>query len=65
MDQIVVPAGTVVRINGMPFELSADTPMLGTEANYRLASSQSEASFCSPYDAHGSPVTSSTSNRED
>lgn len=57
MDQMTLPAGTTVKVNGLPFELAADTAVNGTTENYKLASSQSETSLGSPYAAQGSPVT--------
>lgn len=65
IERIKVPAGAVVKIGGMPFELADDTVVLGTPGNYRLASSQSDTSLGSPYHAAGSPETSITSSRDD
>lgn len=65
MDHITLPAGTTIKIGGLPFELAADTEVLGLVDNYRLAMSQSETSLGMPYQAAASPVTSSTSRRDD
>jgi len=62
---LVVPAGSVIKINGFPFKLMADASVEGTPENYRLASSQSDTSLGSPYQAAGSAVTSSTNTRDD
>ncbi|MBP6901034.1 MAG: hypothetical protein KBC73_13145, partial [Burkholderiaceae bacterium] len=60
MDQITVPAGTIIHINGMPFELPHSTPVLGRADNYRLAISQSLTCCDKPIHAPASLVTSST-----
>lgn len=65
MDQLTMPAGTIIQIGGMPFELASDTAVLGSDANYKLACSQSATSLGSPNAAHGSPDTSSTNSRDD
>lgn len=65
MDQITVPAGTLIHIDGMPFELAESVDVLGNADNYRLASSQSDTSLGSPNQAAASPVTSMTSSLDD
>lgn len=34
LDRITVPAGTVVKIDGMPFELAGETVVLGLRVNF-------------------------------
>lgn len=65
LEMLTVPAGTLIHVRGMPFELPADTQVLGRSANLQLALSQAAASAGSPTQAMESPVTSSTSNRLD
>lgn len=65
LERIDLPAGTVVKVGGMPFELAADTVVLGGQANLQLALSQSAASSAMPAQAIASPVTSITSSLDD
>ena len=44
VESITIPAGTLVRVQGMPFELAADTAVLGRVENLQFALSQAEAS---------------------
>jgi len=37
MNEIMLAAGTVVKLNGIPFELKEDAVVLGTQTNYELA----------------------------
>ena len=62
MDQIKVPAGTIIKISGFPFELASATVLLGSADDYKLALSQAETSCDSPAHAAESPVTSMTSS---
>lgn len=65
LDSFEVPAGTIVKIDGFPFELAAPTVLRGREANFQLALSQREASVAIPDQAIGSDVMSTTSNLDD
>ena len=51
LERIEVPAGTVVKMGGVPFELAADTVVRGIQGNYRLAKSQSDTSLGNPNQA--------------
>lgn len=62
MDQIKVPAGTVVQINGMSFQLASETVVLGRAENYQLVLSQAETSGAMPDQAFSQPVKSTTSS---
>lgn len=42
LQQLTVPAGTIIKINGAPFKLPADTSVLGLPQNLQFALSQSE-----------------------
>jgi hypothetical protein len=37
LQQLTLPAGTAIRLNGMPFVLENDTPVLGREENLQVA----------------------------
>lgn len=37
LDRIELKKGTLIKLNGMPFNLADDTVVLGLESNYRLA----------------------------
>lgn len=37
LEELTIPKGTIVKINGIPFELPEDTKVLGLESNLRLA----------------------------
>lgn len=38
MEQVTLPAGTIVKVNGMPFRLPQDTVVEGRGANLGVAS---------------------------
>ena len=65
MERIKVPAGAVVKMGGLPFELAADTVVLGRQGNLQLALSQSAVSAVMPDQAIAPPVMSITSNLDD
>lgn len=65
MDQLTVPAGTIIKIKGMPFELAGDTPVLGRAENLQFAFNQSDTSVSMPDQALSDPVTSTTKSRDD
>lgn len=37
MEEVTIKAGTVMRYNGIPFELKEDTVFLGLQSNLRFA----------------------------
>ena len=37
LENVVVPKGTLIHLNGIPFELPEDTTVLGLESNLELA----------------------------
>lgn len=43
LENIVVPKGTLIHINGIPFELSQDTNVLGLQSNLELAFSLNQS----------------------
>lgn len=65
MDQLTVPAGTIIKIKGMPFELTGDTPVLGLKENFQFAFSQSDTLVSMPDQALSEPVISTTNSRDD
>lgn len=65
LERLTVPAGTIIKVGGMPFALPADTPVLGRLESLQFALSQAAASAGSPLQAMASSETSMTSNRLD
>ena len=44
MQELILPAKTIVKFNGYPFELLEDTKVMGMEENLKLAYEQMESS---------------------
>lgn len=57
----IIPKGTVIKLNGIPLELCADTKVECSKGNYRLLYSQSAHSLLNPTQAP-SPDSLATSN---
>ena len=55
LDIFTLPEGTIVKINGFPFQLMNATTVSGNENNYKLSLSHLETSSDSPIQA-ASPV---------
>lgn len=55
-----LPAGTVVKVNGIPLTLVSDTQIECAEANYRLLASQDWQVPVNPAQAAALPVMSTT-----
>lgn len=51
LQQLTVPAGTIIKIKGMPFKLPADTAVLGLSQNLQFALSQSDTGCDKPHQA--------------
>ena len=62
IETIVIPKGTLIHLNGIPFRLKGDTKVLGLMSNYKLALSQSLISCGSPNQAADLVDMSMTSN---
>ncbi|CAD7288258.1 hypothetical protein [Campylobacter suis] len=60
--EFTIKAGTIISIKGLPFRLEQDVRVSGTNANYKLALSQSEHSLLSPCQAAKDVATSSTTS---
>ena len=65
LQQLTLPAGTVVKVRGVPFKLVNDAAVDGRESNLQLALSHSDTSFGSPYQAMAEPVTSTVKMRDE
>lgn len=61
-DEVILPAGTVCRRNGIPFVLANDTTVKCDRANYKLFFSHEEQSPANPVHAAPLPVMSMTNN---
>lgn len=60
-ERVTLPEGTLIKLRGLPFTLIEDTEVFGSEANYRLATSQDFLS-CSPIPNQDPAPKSGTTN---
>lgn len=51
LQELTVPAGTIIKIKGVPFKLPDDTAVLGLPQNLQFALSQSETCGANPAQA--------------
>ena len=65
LKQLTLPAGTIVKLKGMPFRLASDTSVLGREENLQFASSHADASGGTPNQAAARSDTSTTRSDDD
>lgn len=63
MDDIkIIPAGTIIRLNGVPLRLCGDSRVESSDSNYKLALSQDEHFSSNPVQAP-SPVNFPTTRQ--